>query len=119
MVNPLEGFYPYERNYEQLKEHLLEDETGKIPFNVFDSKTIDVYLTMLIHPLDDMDVDFYWLDNDDTKKLGESFLLNHYHFYDMMRNYKRRPMILARNSMIAASSYPVLYSGKTIVSWVP
>lgn len=84
-VNPLEGFYPYERNYEQLKEHLLEDETGKIPFNVFDSKTIDVYLTMLIHPLDDMDVDFYWLDNDDTKKLGESFLLNHYHFYDMMR----------------------------------
>lgn len=116
-VNPLEGFYPYERNYEQLKEHLLEDETGKIPFNVFDSKTIDVYLTMLIHPLDDMDVDFYWLDNDDTKKLGESFSLNHYHFYDMMRNYKRRPMILARNSMIAPHRYPVLYSGKTIVSW--
>lgn len=115
-VNPLEGIYPYEKNYEQLKEHLIE-ESEKIPFNVLDSKTLDVYLTLLIHPLDDMGVDFYWIDNDDQKKIKETFLLNHYHFYDMMRNYKRRPMILSRNTMVAPHRYPVLYSGKTIVSW--
>ena len=37
--------------------------------------------------------------------------------YDMMRNYKRRPMILAKNSLIASHRYSVLYSGKISVSW--
>ena len=115
-INPLEGLTPNEEKYEQLKMNLnSEDEV--IPFNVYDSKVIDVYLNVLIHPLDDLDVDFYWLDEESKDKVKEMYYLNHYHFYDMMRNYKRRPMILARNTNIAAHRYPVLYSGKTIVNW--
>ena len=115
-VNPLNGLYPIEEKYEQLRMNLnSQDEI--IPFNVYDSKLIDVYLNVLIHPLDDIDVDFYWLDSEDKNKLNDMFYLNHYHFYDMMRNYKRRPMILARNTMKAAHRYPVLYSGKTLVNW--
>ena len=115
-INPLGGLTPNEEKYEQLKMNLnSEDEV--IPFNVYDSKFIDVYLNVLIHPLDDLDVDFYWLDEESKDKVKEMYYLNHYHFYDMMRNYKRRPMILARNTNIAAHRYPVLYSGKTIVNW--
>lgn len=116
-VNPLEGIYPYEKNFEQVLEYIEKNEKGIIPFNVFSPKIIDTYLKILIHPLDDLEVDFFWIDENNQKKLEELFLLNHYHFYDMMRNYKRRPMILARNTMIAPHRYPVLYSGKTIVSW--
>lgn len=115
-VNPLKGIYPYEEKFEQIKMN-LQSEDSVIPFNVYDSKLIDVYLNVLIHPLDNIDVDFYWLDEESKEKQKDMFYINHYHFYDMMRNYKRRPMILARNTNVAAHRYPVLYSGKTIVSW--
>ena len=115
-INPLNGIYPYEEKFEQIKMN-LQTEDSVIPFNVYDSKLIDVYLNVLIHPLDNIDVDFYWLDEESKEKQKDMFYINHYHFYDMMRNYKRRPMILARNTNVAAHRYPVLYSGKTIVSW--
>lgn len=116
-INPIDGLYPVDNRFDQLERNLEKNEQGYIPFNVYDSKTIDVYLNLLIHPLDEMKVDFYWMDNDDTKKINEMFLLNHYQFYDMKRNYDRRPMILSRNTLVAPHRYPVLYSGKTIVSW--
>ena len=35
----------------------------------------------------------------------------------MMRDYKRRPMVYGYNGTIAAHRYPVLYAGKSTVSW--
>lgn len=115
-VNPKEGFYPYEQNYDDLKKYISE-ENNHLPFNALDSKSLDMYLKLLIHPLDKYGVDFYWIDWTDKKDSNELFLLNHYHFYDMKKDYQRRSMILTRNQGIAAHRYPVLYSGKTIVSW--
>ncbi len=116
-VNPLEGIYPYEEFYEEAKKYLETNDKGIIPFNVLNPKFLDVYLKMLIHPLDNLDVDFFWIDTNANKNKLESWVLNHYHFNDMKRNYKRRPMILSSNAGIAAHRYPVLYSGKTIVDW--
>lgn len=116
-INPLEGIYPFEQNFEQLSKYLTPNESGIIPFNTVDPKWLDAYLKILIHPLDAVGVDFFWLDiekKEDKKKL---WFLNHYHYQDMKRNYERRPMILSRNPNIAPHRYPVLYSGKTIVSW--
>ena len=70
---------------------------------------------MLIHVLDNMEVDFYSLNED--KNIEALKYLKHYQFYDMMRNYKRRPMVLARNTLVGSHRYPVLYSGRTIVDW--
>ncbi|MDD3452838.1 MAG: glycoside hydrolase family 31 protein [Bacilli bacterium] len=116
-INPLEGIYPYEENYSSITNNLSMDEKGIVPFNVYDPKTIDTYFKILIHSLDEKGVDFFWLDVDNTKKYKESWALSHYSFYDMKRDYKRRPMILSRNTGVAPHRYPVLYSGKTIVSW--
>lgn len=116
-VNPTEGFYPIDTYYEQAKKYLKTNEKGVIPFNVFDAKTIDVYLKIFIHPLDNYGIDFFWLDWYDPNKLENLTLLKHYHFYDMMRNYQRRPMVFAYSSDIAPHRYPVLYAGKTTVSW--
>jgi len=116
-VNPIEGFFPIDAHYEQARKYLTALESGVIPFNVFDSKTVDVYLKVFIHPLDNFGIDFFWLDWHDNNRLGELSLLKHYQFYDMMRNYKRRPMIYAYNAGIAAHRYPVLYAGKSTVSW--
>lgn len=116
-VNPSEGFYPIDTYYEQAKKYLGSSEKGIIPFSVYDSKNIDVYLKVFIHPLDNFGVDFFWVDWYDKNRLNEVTLLKHYHFYDMMRNYKRRPMVYGYNSGIAAHRYPVLYAGKSTVSW--
>lgn len=116
-ISPMEGFYPIDEYYEKAKGYLGSDKSGIIPFNVFDPKVIDVYLKLYIHPLDVLGGDFYWIDYFDSKRLDELQLLKHYHFCDMKRDSKRRPMVLARNTFVAAHRYPVLYSGKTIVGW--
>lgn len=116
-INPTDGFSNLEDNYEKAKSYLEADKTGKIPFNVYDPKIVDVYMKIFIHPLDAMGVDFYWLDSLDKNKLKDMFLLKHYQFNDIARDYKRRPMILGYNSGIAAHRYPALYSGKSVVSW--
>lgn len=116
-INPTQGLYPYEEYFLNAKKHLDVNEKGIIPFNALDPKFIDVYLKMMIHPLDALEVDFYWLDTNPNINKLNTFILNHYHFYDMKRNYKRRPMILSNNAGVAAHRYPVLYSGKTLVDW--
>ncbi len=116
-VCPVEGFYPIDAFYETAAKYLPRGEGNVIPFNVFDAQTIDVYLKVFIHPLDNYGIDFFWLDWYDSKRLNELALLKHYHFYDMKRNYKRRPMVYGYNARVAAHRYPVLYAGKSIVSW--
>ena len=116
-INPTEGIYSIDSYFEQAKQYLPADEKGVIPFNIYDSKYIDVYLKLFIHPLDALGVDFYWLDYFNEKNSEDLFRLKHYQFYDMMRDYKRRPMVLGYNSYVAPHRYPILYSGKTEVSW--
>ena len=116
-VNPVEGFYPMDAFYSTAAKYLPADPSGYIPFNVYDSKTLDVYLKVFIHPLDNFGIDFFWVDWYDKTKTEQLALLKHYHFYDMARGYKRRPMIYGYNAGVAAHRYPVLYAGKSIVSW--
>lgn len=116
-INPIEGILPYEKYYEEAIKYIGADKNKIIPFNIFDPRFIDVYFKLLIHPLDDLGVDFFWIDYEDKKDIGTLFILNHYHICDMTRNYKRRPMILSYNTNIAPHRYPVLDSGRTIVSW--
>lgn len=116
-INPQQGIYPYEHNYNQITKYLTENEEGYIPFNVYDKRTLEAYLKLVIHPLDEYGVDFYWIDSDGKKDSKQLWMLDHYHFMDMKKDYKRRSMIMTRNPMIAAHRYPVLYSGKTIVGW--
>lgn len=116
-INPFEGIYNYDKYYEEALKYLVPDKDGKIPFNIYDPKFVDVYLKVFIHPLDALGVDFFWIDIFDKAKMKELFLLKHYQFTDMLRDYKRRPMILGSDVRVAPHRYPVLYSGKTEVSW--
>jgi len=116
-VNPTEGFYDIDDNYEQASKYLEVDDKGVIPYNALDPKWIDVYLKLYIHPLDALGVDFFWLDFNDKKNISSDYLIKHYQFNDMKRNYKRRPFVIGYNNYIAQHRYSVLYSGKTIVDW--
>lgn len=116
-VNPKEGIKEHEIFYEEFKKYVAPGEDGTIAFNPRDPRFLDVYLKVMLHPLENMGVDFFWNDYDEIKDLKNLWILNHYQYNDLARNQGKRGMILARNSMIAAHRYPVLYSGQTQVSW--
>lgn len=116
-VDPTEGIYPIEQNYTTINNYIQSTNNGYIPFNVLETKVLDLYLKVLIHPLDSINVDFYWVNSENKKNHDEKFVLNHYHFNDMKRNYQRRPMLLSTNTNIAPHRYPVLYAGKSYVNW--
>ncbi len=114
-INPTEGLYNIDTQFDKTKSYLQVNEKGFIPYNVLDYKWLDVYLKLYIHPLDALGVDLYFLDikNHDY----ETFLLKHYHYYDMNRNYKSRPVTLGYYTDLNQHKYPVTYMGKSDVSW--
>lgn len=114
-IDPTDGIYDMEMYYNEALKYLRQDGEGKIPYNILDPKFVDVYLKIFIHPLDNLGVDFYWLSSLDKKP--NLSLLKYYQFYDMTRDFKRRPLLLSEGDAIAPHKYPVLYSGKTEVSW--
>ena len=116
-IDPTSGLYNIDTYYNDALKYLEADKDGKIPFNVLNPKFVDVYLKMFIHPLDALGVDFYWLDLENNQNIQNLTLLKHYQFYDMQRDFKRRPMLLSEGTSLAPHRYPVLYSGKTKVGW--
>ena len=117
-TNPKNGIKPYEHFYNELIKYIQANEDGTIPFAPYDPKFIDVYLKLLIHPLEGLGVDFIWNDYDaDTPDMKATWLMNHYLYTDLARLPAKRGMVFGRSGMVAAHRYPVLYSGKTEVSW--
>ena len=115
--NPIEGIHPHEEMYLKSREYLGGEENKTIPFAPFDPKFLDVYLKLLLHPLEGIGVDFFWNDYYDKKDTTVNFILSHYNYLDSGRNESKRNMLMMRNPMTAAHRYGVLYSGKTKVSF--
>lgn len=116
-INPIEGIHNHEEMYSKANEYFGATENKPIFFAPLDSRFIDVYLKLLLHPLEAIGVDFFWNDFYNKKDELTHFILSHYGFLDSGRIEAKRNMLMSRNPMIAAHRYGVLYSGKTKVSW--
>lgn len=116
-INPMNGFSKIENSYESLKQYLTPNDKGIIPFNVFNVRDVDAYLKLVIHPLDNLGVDFYNIDYFSPKNLEELMLLKHYNLLDIKRNKSKRPILYGYNSTYASHRYSILYYGRSIVSW--
>lgn len=116
-INPSEGISKEEPGFYNIKSHLNLDKDKNIPFNVFDSKLLMEYFHELIEPLNEIGIDFYFVDYYDKKDLNTLKALNYYHFNNNKKYQSRRGMILSRNSLVAPHRVPIHYSGKTTVSW--
>lgn len=116
-INPKDGIYPHEENYQRIKDALEYKSEGIIAIDPLNPKLLDVLLKFVLSPLEDLGIDFFWNDTKDIKDLDRLWILNHYMFNNLSRNPAKRGMILARNALKAAHRYPVLYSGESKVSW--
>lgn len=116
-INPFQGFTEVDPVYLETIKYLQPNKDGYVPFNVLDPKVIDVYLKFYIHPLDNLGVDFYFIDYADKDRLTELSILKHYQYYDMTKYSGRRPLVYGYNSLLCPHRYSILYSGKSVVSW--
>jgi alpha-glucosidase (family GH31 glycosyl hydrolase) len=116
-VNPVQGIWPHEEMYSKIREYVQIEENKPIAYAPFNPKFIDIYLKLLIHPLEAMGIDFFWNDFYDKNNRLIHFLNSHYGFIDSGRMESKRSMFMARNPMVAAHRYGVLYSGNIKVSW--
>ena len=101
--------------FDKLGEYIPKDKNGNIPFDLLNERVIDAYLKILIHPLNNLGVDFYSIESYDQSELSRLFLLKHYLMKDKANG--ERPLIIGRNAKVAAQRYPILYYGETKVDW--
>lgn len=115
-INPIEGIYPHEEMYQKVLEYIKVEPNTIIKFVPYDVKFLDVFLKILIHPLEQMGTDFFWLDYPNSDKIGQ-FMLSHYMYLDSGRSEAKRNMLMTRNTTISPHRYGVLYSGRSKVSF--
>ena len=123
-LHPALGVYPHEQQYPEMAERLgVDPETEEpIPFDIADPKFTAAYFDVLHHPMEQMGVDFWWMDwqqgtSSSVLGLDPLFWLNHLHFNDRARDGIQRPFIFSRWGGLGSQRYPIGFSGDTIVSW--
>ncbi len=123
-LHPASGIHPHEDQYEDMARAMGVDPKTKdpIPFDIADPQFTQAYLDILHHPLEEMGVDFWWMDwqqgtQSTLEGLDPLFWLNHLHFYDLARDGKKRPFIFSRWAGLGGHRYPIGFSGDTYTSW--
>lgn len=103
--------------YAKLGQYLQKDKFGRIPFNIYDSKTIDAYLKILIHPLIFNGVDFLSLNKPLKSSNNLNYNLDYYLYNDQKIIENKRPLFCSSNYSNISHRYGTTYSGVSKVGW--
>lgn len=116
-IDPSEGIHPHEPKFEEVAKIVGVSDKTTIPFNVFDKGLIIAYLRLLMEPLYNIGVDFFWINYRNLNDKVSNDVLNYYQFNDLKSRQTQRPLILSRANRVAPHKFPIHYSGETEVSW--
>ena len=93
----------------------IQPINNTISFIPLNNNSITAYLNVIVNNLINSGINLFNIDYNNKNDKDNLFLLNHYHYG--IANMKQRGIILSRNPEIAPHRYPILYSGRTRVSW--
>jgi len=123
-LHPATGIRFFEDCYNDFAKFMGDDpkEKKQYQFDITDKKFIEAYFSIVHKPLQDMGVDFWWIDWQQGNKtnipgLDPLWALNHYHSLDIARDGKRRPLTLSRFAGAGSHRYPLGFSGDTFQNW--
>lgn len=88
---------------------------NKLSFIPLSNNSINIYLNLVINNLIGSGISLFNIDYYNLNDKNGLFLLNHYHY--VVANMNQRAIILSRNPGITPHRYPIIFSGKTKVSW--
>ncbi|MCD4747165.1 MAG: glycoside hydrolase family 31 protein [Bacteroidales bacterium] len=122
-LHPASGIQPHEEAYPEFAKAMgIDPETKKyIPFDIVNKKYAQNFFDLILHPMENAGVDFWWLDwqqwstttIDGVKPI---FYLNYVLFSDMQRQGKR-PLIFHRWGGLGNHRYQIGFSGDTYITW--
>ena len=115
-INPIEGIYPHEEAYSKIIEYVKIPGNKIIGFAPFNPQFLDIFMKLLLHPLENIGIDFFWLDYP-IKDASSQYILTHYMYLDSGRLERKRNMLLSKNPSICAHRYGILDTGRTNVSF--
>lgn len=105
--DPSEGITPHDQ---EVYPYFNDKDNNIIKFNIFDKEFAKIFFENILKRLNN--VDFLW--NDYDKDIDSLIALNN---LLIKAKDKNRFLTLTRNSGLGSHTSPVLYSGKTTVSW--
>jgi alpha-glucosidase (family GH31 glycosyl hydrolase) len=119
-LHPADGVWPHEIQYFEFAQRQGVQFGNPIPFDCQNPLFLRDYFELLHHPLEDLGVDFWWIDwQQGTGDLIDPLIvLNHLHFADIGRDGTKRPLILSRWCGLGGHRYPIGFSGDTTVEWI-
>ena len=122
-LHPASGIQPHEVQYEEMAKAMGVDPSTKkyIPFDITNKKFAANYFNLVIHPLEKMGIDFWWLDwqqwhTTPIPGVTPTWWLNYVFFTDMARQGKR-PLLFHRWGGLGNHRYQIGFSGDTYSMW--
>lgn len=136
-LHPSDGISSHETQYKTLRSDLglPSTSTANIPWRIHNYTFSKNFFKDIIRPLEADGVDFWWLDWQQERTIGEhakakgydaegvdglseTFWCNHTFFQDMEKNRKElRPVIYHRWGGMGSHRYPICFSGDTWAAW--
>lgn len=121
-LHPHAGIRYFDDCYPSLASAMGIDVNSKetVEFDIFNTSFIENYFKYVMHPYEDMGVDFWWIDWQQGTKtkfsdLDPLFQLNHLHYIDL--NKKQRGLTFSRYPGFGGHRYPIGFSGDTIITF--
>ena len=122
-LHPAQGVQHFEDVYPEFARQMGIDPASQkdIPFRITDKRFVRSYFELLHHPLEDIGIDFWWMDwqqgdLSEMKGLDPLVWINHIHFQDTARHGGRR-MVYSRWGGLGNHRYQTGFSGDTVVGW--
>jgi alpha-glucosidase (family GH31 glycosyl hydrolase) len=123
-LHPASGIQPHEEVYPQVAEAMGIDPSTEqyVPFDIVNKKFAEAYLDLVLRPLENDGVDFWWLDwqqwsTTTIPGMSPTMWLNYVHYTDMERQGKVRPLIFHRWGGLGNHRYPIGFSGDSVCVW--
>jgi len=123
-LHPASGIQPHEDQYEVMANAMGIDPATKkyVPFDIVHKKFAENFMKLVMHPLEDEGVDFWWLDwqqwsTTTIPGVNPTFYLNYVYYSDMERRNKKRPLIFHRYGGLGNHRYQIGFSGDTLSTW--
>lgn len=124
-LHPADGIAPYEAQYQAFAKAMHFDTTthAAIPFEGANKQYMKTLFEVVLHPMEQKGIDFWWLDwqqwpNDKkVPSLSNTWWLNYVFFSDKENNSDKRPLMYHRWGGLGNHRYQIGFSGDAIISW--